>query len=107
MKKVREFSLTDFLLYDCFPAVESNKFIPHDLFHHFKCRNARAVTAVKYSIKLRKLLRRLNDESFFFFGMLALTLHHVESRNNKVGIAVKQFPISVKDIEYAIMSTAR
>ena len=39
--------------------------------------------------------------------MLALTLHHVKSCDNIVGIAVKQFPVSVKDIEYAIVSAAR
>lgn len=107
MKKVREFSFTDFLLYDCFTAVQGYELVAHYFLHYLKCRYASAMSAVKYSVHLCKLLRRLNDESFFFFGMLALTLHHVKSRNNKVGIAVKQFPVSVEDIEYAVMSAAR
>ncbi len=39
--------------------------------------------------------------------MLALTLHHMESRDNVVGIAVKQLLIFIKYIEYAVMSAAR
>ena len=30
----------------------------------------------------------------------------MESRDNIIGIAVKQFPVSVKDIEYPVMSAA-
>ena len=41
-----------FLSVDRFAAVQGNEFIAHELFHHFKCRNACAVTAVKDSIKL-------------------------------------------------------
>ena len=51
-------------------------------------------------------LRRLNDNSFFFLGMLSLTFHHVESCDNIIGMAVKQFLVSVEDIEYTIVSTA-
>lgn len=52
LKNSVSFSLTEFMLYDCFTAVQSNELVAHDLFHQLKCRNARAVTAVKYGIKL-------------------------------------------------------
>ena len=65
------------------------------------------MSAVKESVHLCEFLRRLNDNSFFFLGMLSLTFHHVESCNNKVGIAVKQFLVSVEDIEDTVVSAAR
>ena len=46
-KKVREFSPHGLLLCDSFAAVQGYELVAHALFHQFKGRNARAVTAVK------------------------------------------------------------
>ena len=50
--------------------MQGNELITHDLFHQIKCRNACAMTAVKDRFHLRKLLRCLNDNGFFFLGIV-------------------------------------
>ena len=83
--------------------MQGDEFFSHYLFHQLKGRLARAVSAVKNSVQLCKLPSRLNDDSLFVLVMLALTLHHVESAENIIGLAAEKLPVSVKDIEYAVM----
>ena len=62
---------------------------------------------IKDRFHLRKLLRCLNDNGFFFLGMFGITLHHVESAYYIVRLTAEKCFIPVKDIEYPIVCTAR
>ena len=69
--------------------------------------NARAMSAVEYSVHLCEFLRCLNNDRFFCFGVLTVFFHHMESCDNIVGSVSENLSVSVNDIEDTVMGTAR
>ena len=92
-------------LYHFFAAVQSDKLVTHYGLHQLKGGDARAVSAIINSIRLCQLAGCLNDDCFFFLGVFAVILHHVEACYNAVRGTAEDISVSVKDIQYAVMGT--